>query len=330
YAGIAVDNRSAAFFDLDRTLISGSSTFVFGIAAWRAGLVAKRQFMKDAAGALMFRYGGASDETSHSVRDRILGARFVTGDGVLARTGGRVVKNVAGHAAHRLLVGSRGALGVLLEASLKLLPHPPARCALLWGLDATTLADANRWRDWPRREPAALTVLGRTIAAKNPVLASDAPFAVIAGFEDDATWVAECATFARGALGPARVKVQDASVPPLWQQLADAEEMPGTRLTFTTSANTPDAIAFMRDRPVAERLVFHAACGRLHLWPAPEEAAALVSELAARGFALIDARGTALAATAADGPIAMLRKRLRAQLDPGEVFALGSRWGEQG
>jgi HAD superfamily hydrolase (TIGR01490 family) len=74
YAAIAVDNRSAAFFDLDRTLISGSSTFVFGMAAWRAGLVAKRQFMKDAAGALMFRYGGASDETSHSVRDRILGA----------------------------------------------------------------------------------------------------------------------------------------------------------------------------------------------------------------------------------------------------------------
>lgn len=74
HAGIATNGPSAAFFDLDRTLISGSSTFVFGIAAWRAGLVAKRQFAKDAAGALMFRFGGASDETSHGVRDRILGA----------------------------------------------------------------------------------------------------------------------------------------------------------------------------------------------------------------------------------------------------------------
>jgi len=65
---------SAAFFDLDRTLISGSSAFVLGVAAWRAGLVPPRQFGKDAAGAIAFRYSGASDGTSTGVRDRILGA----------------------------------------------------------------------------------------------------------------------------------------------------------------------------------------------------------------------------------------------------------------
>ena len=156
-----------------------------------------------------------------------------------------MVKNVAGHAVHRLLVGSRGALGVLLEASLKLLPQPPARVAMLWAADAGNLANTERWRDWPRREPAALTVLGRAVAALNPVMASDAPYAVVAGFEDHAAWVEDCATFARDSLGTPRVKVQDASVPPLWQQLADAEEMPGVRLTFTTAANTPDAIAFL-------------------------------------------------------------------------------------
>mgnify|MGYP001240605961 CR=1 FL=1 len=281
-------------------------------------------------GVLAANASGARRRALGAPRDRILGAKIVTGDGVLAKTGGRVVKNVAGHAAHRLLVGSRGALGVLLEASLKLLPQPPARCAMLWGVDADTLADANRWRDWPRREPAALTVIGKAIAAKNPVLASDAPFAVIAGFEDDDAWVTDCATFARGSLGAARVKVQNTSVPPLWQQLADCEEMPGTRLTFTTAANTPDAIGFLADRPVAERMIFHAACGRLHLWPAPEEAAPLVAELAMRGFALIAARGVAPPGVSADGPIAMLRKRLRAQLDPGGVFALGDHWGERG
>lgn len=276
-------------------------------------------------GVLAANASGARRRALGAPRDRILGAKLVTGDGVLAKPGGRVVKNVAGHAAHRLLVGSRGALGVLLEASLKLLPQPPARCAMLWGVDAGTLADANRWRDWPRREPAALTVIGKAIAAKNPVLASAAPFAVIAGFEDDATWVADCATFARGSLGAARVKVQDTSVPPLWQQLADCEEMPGTRLTFTTAANTPDAIAFLDGRPVAERIMFHAACGRLHLWPAPDEAAALVSELAGRGFALIDARGVAPPALMAGGPVAALRRRLHAALDPHGVFALGER-----
>ncbi len=65
---------SAAFFDLDRTLISGSSAFVLGVAAWRAGLVPPGQFGKDAMGAVAFRFTGASDDTSTGVRDRILGA----------------------------------------------------------------------------------------------------------------------------------------------------------------------------------------------------------------------------------------------------------------
>jgi HAD superfamily hydrolase (TIGR01490 family) len=64
----------AAFFDLDRTLISGSSAFVLGVAAWRAGLVPPRQFRKDAVSAVAFRFSGASDNTSNGVRDRILGA----------------------------------------------------------------------------------------------------------------------------------------------------------------------------------------------------------------------------------------------------------------
>ena len=65
---------SAAFFDLDRTLISGSSVFVLGIAAWKAKLVPPGQFARDAAGAVGFRMAGASDDTSSSTRDRILGA----------------------------------------------------------------------------------------------------------------------------------------------------------------------------------------------------------------------------------------------------------------
>ncbi|MFM7686035.1 MAG: HAD family hydrolase [Actinomycetota bacterium] len=65
---------SAAFFDLDRTLISGSSAFVLGVAAWRGKLVPTSQFARDAFDALAFRLAGASDDTSMGVRDRILGA----------------------------------------------------------------------------------------------------------------------------------------------------------------------------------------------------------------------------------------------------------------
>lgn len=65
---------SAAFFDLDRTLISGSSAFVLAIAAWRGKLVPTHQFARDAASAVAFKFAGASDDKSTGVRDRILGA----------------------------------------------------------------------------------------------------------------------------------------------------------------------------------------------------------------------------------------------------------------
>ncbi|MBI4882576.1 MAG: HAD-IB family hydrolase [Actinobacteria bacterium] len=67
-------SSAAAFFDLDRTLIAGSSAFVLAIAAWRGKLVPTRRFVLDALSAIAFRFTGASDDTSNGVRDRILGA----------------------------------------------------------------------------------------------------------------------------------------------------------------------------------------------------------------------------------------------------------------
>ncbi len=66
--------RAAAFFDLDRTLISGSSAFVFGVTAWRNDLVPSSQFARDAVQALLFRVSGASDNTTDQTRDRLLSA----------------------------------------------------------------------------------------------------------------------------------------------------------------------------------------------------------------------------------------------------------------
>jgi len=77
---IADQRKAAAFFDLDRTLIAGSSAFVFGRAAWRAGMMPTRELMSDAAKAITFRFSGASDDKSNAVRDRILHA--IKGRGV--------------------------------------------------------------------------------------------------------------------------------------------------------------------------------------------------------------------------------------------------------
>jgi len=68
------NRRAAAFFDLDRTLIAGSSAFVFGRAAWRHGMMPTSELLSDAWKAITFRFSGASDEKANAVRDRILSA----------------------------------------------------------------------------------------------------------------------------------------------------------------------------------------------------------------------------------------------------------------
>jgi HAD superfamily hydrolase (TIGR01490 family) len=65
---------AAAFFDLDRTLISGSSAFAFATAARKHDLMSRRQLVRDGLGALTFRLGGASDAKVDQVRERILRA----------------------------------------------------------------------------------------------------------------------------------------------------------------------------------------------------------------------------------------------------------------
>ncbi len=65
---------AAAFFDLDRTIISGSSVFAFGWVAHRAGLMPTSQLISDAANAVAFKFAGASDDKTEMVKSRILDA----------------------------------------------------------------------------------------------------------------------------------------------------------------------------------------------------------------------------------------------------------------
>jgi glycolate oxidase FAD binding subunit len=65
-----------------------------------------------------YRYGG--------VRDFLLGVRFINGAGEIVHAGGKVVKNSAGFDIPKLMVGSLGQFGALVEVSFKVFPQPEA------------------------------------------------------------------------------------------------------------------------------------------------------------------------------------------------------------
>jgi glycolate oxidase FAD binding subunit len=86
-----------------------------------------------------------------AVRDFVLGARMINGQGEDLTFGGQVMKNVAGYDVSRLLAGSWGTLGIVAEVSLKVLPVAPGEatlmCAGIGQKDALDLL--HRWGGQP-------------------------------------------------------------------------------------------------------------------------------------------------------------------------------------
>jgi glycolate oxidase FAD binding subunit len=88
--------------------------------------------------------------THGGVRDFVLGARLLDGRGQLLSFGGTVIKNVAGYDVARVLAGSLGILGVIVDVSLKVLPRPLAETTLRFELDeAAALVRLNEWAGRP-------------------------------------------------------------------------------------------------------------------------------------------------------------------------------------
>jgi glycolate oxidase FAD binding subunit len=174
-----------------------------------------------AAGPLRFRYG--------TPRDLLIGITFVRADGTVARSGGKVVKNVAGYDLGKLFAGSRGTLGLITEATFRLHPAPAATAYV--GAVCAAPADAGRLLAAALDSPLA------PVAAELHWPAAVAPIRIGIALEGDAAAVAERAE----AMADLLAQVTGAATPttagrsirndrPVWWGAGPAAQPDGTVL----------------------------------------------------------------------------------------------------
>jgi len=276
-----------------------------------------------------------------STRDLVIGATLVRADGVLARGGGKVVKNVAGFDLPRLLVGSLGTLGLVTTVNFRLHPLPEARSTLRFAaLDAAAVRRVVQAVRAAQVEPAALAAL----ATARPGGATGGAFDLALRFEGFGPGVAgqveklarltgqqgltgeplgetEAAAFwarhdAARELGPFRARL--AAPPAAAEAMAGALSallgaLPGGAAGFYPTLG----LGFAGGAPASPEALAAAVSAARGLL-APLGGGVVPSELTAPVRALVDPFGAPPAA-----PVRELMRRLKAELDPEGRLAPG-------
>lgn len=256
-----------------------------------------------------------------TMRDLLIGITFVRADGVVAKAGGKVVKNVAGYDFGKLLTGSYGTLGVITEVALRLHPLPASRrYVTVEKADGATAAEAGRRVLAAQAVPTAVDV---DQPAEGPTTVT----ALVEGGEAGAS--ARSAAVAE-VLGTDRVELE----PPTWfgrYPFADGDV--GLKITCTHAGVGPIlAVARRLDAPASVRgsvsgVLFLALPGAAE----PDVVSRTLADLRALA-GRYDGTVLVLAAPAATrhaldmwGPVPGLdlMRRLKDQLDPEHRLAPG-------
>lgn len=128
---VAVVEPNVVTADL-QTKVEAQNLFYPPDPASRANNSIGGNIITNAGGPRCLKYG--------VTRDYVLGLEVVLADGTVVKLGGRTHKNKTGFDLHRLFVGSEGLLGIVTEATLKLLPLPPYRANLAIGFSSMRAA----------------------------------------------------------------------------------------------------------------------------------------------------------------------------------------------
>jgi glycolate oxidase FAD binding subunit len=200
---------------------------------------------ENASGPLRHRFGAP--------RDLVLGVTLVLGDGTVASSGGKVVKNVAGYDLARLVCGSRGRLALVARASFRLHPLPKAVTTLAVetddaaGVVAALLASQLQPSALDVLHPGCVLLLFEGSPAAVAAQAGAAQ-ALVGGREVGAeAWEA---SRERQAAARGRVRFDPGSLAETLAQLDEAVVRPAAGVAYTPS----DTVSQGRD-PALERLL---------------------------------------------------------------------------
>ena len=296
-AGVPLVEAQAAF-GAEGQMLALDPPLGKGDAATIGGVIATND-----SGPLRHRYGG--------VRDLVVGMTVVLSDGTIAKSGGKVIKNVAGYDLAKLFAGSFGTLGLIASVAVRL--HPaPARTATL-----TAASD----------DPAALGRAARRLAAL-PLEAD----CLDAGWERDAGWLAvrfgsttaaEQAEAAREhvELDEVTIETEDAEAWALRRSLQRGE------LVVKVSGRPTDLEQVIAEaRRAGGTVVSRAALGLSWVsLPIGADVAALREALAPRACTVLDGADRVDDPwPAVDPGVLAVMERIKARFDPGRAFKAGT------
>lgn len=278
-------------------------------------------------GALATNASGPRRQAVGTARDLLIGITVVRHDGVVAKSGGRVVKNVAGYDLGKLLVGSFGTLGVIVDATFRLHPVPAA----------------TRWVSAPYDGPARAHELVQAAVHSQVV-----PAAVELAHDDDGgrvhvllegrpDGVAGRTEALRALLGPDATDAEEAPAAGAaypWDLGASGDQRCTALKTTFALSGLPDVLSALVEVP-GVRVRGSAGVGVLYAalphQSAPSEAVATVDRLRAvcarHGGSVVVVDGPAVVKDLADpwGPVPALAlmRRVKDQFDPDHRLSPG-------